>query len=158
MSYENPRQGRVGRAEMTNPKRVKNTHEIWGDITEELTTCSTKEQECQEVSQLQRSVRKRNRQIAWTSKRQTSMRVAPHVPVQRSWGEVEKFIAECRSGEADSGGPRARSAHLLGSGHTSTPPSDRITHAQIPFTVPHSETLPGWMQPPWVSPILDRRL
>lgn len=49
---------------MTNPKRVKNTHEIWGDITEELTTCSTKEQECQEVSQLQRSVRKRNRQIA----------------------------------------------------------------------------------------------
>lgn len=63
------------------------------------------------------------------------MRVAPHVPVQRSWGEVEKFITESRSGEADSGGPRARSAHLLGSGHTSTPRSDRITHAQIPFTV-----------------------
>lgn len=68
--------------------------------------------------------------------------------------EVEKFIAESRSGEADSGGPRARSAHLLGSGHTSTPPSDRITHAQIPFTVLHSKTsldecslrgsLPSW--------------
>lgn len=57
--------------------------------------------------------------------------------------EVEKFIAESRSGEADSGGPRARSAHLLGSGHTSTPPSDRITHGQIPCTVLHSENLPG---------------
>ena len=56
-------QGRVGRVEMTNLERVENTHEIWGDITEELTTCSTKEQEWQEVSQLQRSVRKRGRQI-----------------------------------------------------------------------------------------------
>lgn len=60
---------------MTNLERVENTHEIWGDITE-LTTCSTKRQEWQEVSQLQQSVRKQQTNTL-NIKRQTSMRWHP---------------------------------------------------------------------------------
>ena len=47
---------------MTNPKRVEHSPKLWGDITEELTTCSAKEREWQEVSQSAAAVSQRAKQ------------------------------------------------------------------------------------------------
>ena len=47
---------------MTNPKRVERSPKLWGDITEELTACSAKEQEWQEVSQSAAAVSQKAKQ------------------------------------------------------------------------------------------------
>lgn len=76
------------------------------------------------------------------------MRVAPHVPVQESWREVEKFIAESRAGRNElKVGPE----HSAPPQALATPPPLLLTdtHGQIPCTVLHSENLPGECSLPW---------
>ena len=138
---------------------------IWGNTVREQKSWGRSLYMNRTGGNMQRSTRNWSRQTAWTSKRQTSIRVAPRGPVQRP-RRVEKsaaFMQDSWRGSRFRWAPE-HSPHLHGFapaplGYAHLLPPYLLTDSrkvQVLFKVPYSENLPDdcslhWSLPFWTN-------